>query len=110
VWTVCSTECGKGYWKNSESVLVPVEAEVVMSRKSKKLVEGRSHISRGRKLHDLEDSETEEELKRFLHGGTDFDIPEDEEEQVEEDVAHRQYHTEPSETFGSLGHFWIADS
>lgn len=82
-----------------------------MVRKSKKLAEGRSHISRGRKLHDLEDSETEEELKRFLHGGTDFDIPEhEEEEQVEEDAAHRQYYTEPNETFGSLGQFWLADS
>ncbi len=82
-----------------------------MAGKSRNHVEGRSRISRGRRLHDLEDNETEEELRRFLREGAEIEPAEtDSTEENMDDAAYRPYHMEPEEDFGSLGRFWLADS
>lgn len=82
-----------------------------MARKSRNQVEGRSRITRGRKLHDLEDNETEEELRRFLKEGAEFEAAEaDETQDKEADAVHRPYRMEPREDFGNLGQFWLADN
>ena len=82
-----------------------------MARRSRNQVEGRSNVTRVRKLHELEDSETEEELRRFLREGSEMETAEtDRTEEKETDAAHRPYHMEPQEAFGSLGQFWLADS
>ncbi len=82
-----------------------------MARKSRDQMEGLSRITRGRKLHDLEDSETEMELKRFLEQGTDFESDQaEEEEEQETDDGHRPYRLDQAETFGSLGLFWVSDN
>jgi len=71
----------------------------------------RSSVSRGRKLHDLQDSETEEELRRFLQNGSDFDsADEQEDDAVEEGKGHRPYRIDQPESFGTLGQFWTAES
>ena len=82
-----------------------------MARKSRNQMEGLSRITRGRKLHDLEDSETEEELRRFLKHGTDFQTDQEEEE-PEQDIDHgnRPYKLDQAETFGSLGMFWLSEN
>lgn len=82
-----------------------------MARKSRNKDEGRSRITRGRKLHDLEDSETEEELKRFLEQGTDFDAPEAEEAgEQESDEGYKPFRLDQAEAFGSLGQFWLSEN
>lgn len=81
-----------------------------MARKRRNQEEGRSSVSRGRKLHDLQDSETEEELRRFLRDGADFEKAEvTAEEAPEAGSGHRPYRIDQPESFGSLGQFWMAD-
>lgn len=82
-----------------------------MPRKSRKTDEGRSRITRGRKLHDLEDSETEEELKRFLDQGADFDAVEAEEDREQgTDEGYKPFRLDQAEAFGSLGQFWLSEN
>jgi len=82
-----------------------------MARKSRNQVEGRSLNTRGRRLNELEDNDTEEELKRFLKEGADFDATgTDEMDDQESDAGYRPYRKEPEEAFGSLGQFWLADN
>ncbi len=82
-----------------------------MARKSRNLVEGRSSTTKGRKLHNIEDSETEEELRRFLNEGSDVETYlMDEEEDEEVDARHRPYRIDQPEAFGSLGQFWLSEN
>jgi len=82
-----------------------------MARKSRNQVEGRSLSTRGRRLNDLEDVETEEELKRFLKEGAGFEATgTDDIDEQESDAGYRPYRLEPEEAFGSLGQFWLADN
>lgn len=82
-----------------------------MARKSRNQVEGRSLTTRGQRLSDLEDIETEEELKRFLKEGADFEATgTDEMDQQESDTRYRSYRMDPEEAFGSLGQFWLTDN
>jgi hypothetical protein len=72
-------------------------------------MEGLSRVTRGRRLHDLEDSETELELRRFLDHGHDFDDDEDAEDEEEaEDEKYRPFRLDQAETFGNLGQFWLS--
>jgi hypothetical protein len=81
-----------------------------MPRKNKKQVEGRSRITRGRRLHDLEDSETEEELRRFLKEGDDAFYGDREEEEGEEEPNTRRYRVVHDEPLGTMGQIWNADN
>lgn len=82
-----------------------------MARKRRNQDDGRSSITRGRKLHNIEDSETEEELRRFLNEGSDVEAHfMDEEEDEEVDSRHRPYRIDQPEAFGSLGQFWISEN
>lgn len=81
-----------------------------MARKSRKQMEGGSRTTKGRKLHNLEDSETEEELRRFLKEGSDIEAHPAEEGETEADDRHRPYRIDQPETFGSLGQFWLSEN
>ena len=81
-----------------------------MARKSRNQAEGRSRVTRGRKLHNLEDSETEEELRRFLKEGADFEQKQEEAEEEETGDRHRPYRIDQPESFGSLGQFWVSEN
>jgi len=81
-----------------------------MARRNKKQVEGRSRITRGHRLRDLEDSETEEELRRFLKEGDDAFFGDQEVAEEEPETRQRPYREEDQEPVGTLGQYWNADS
>ena len=81
-----------------------------MARKSRNQVEGKSRVTRGRKLHNLEDSESEEELRRFLKEGADFEQHPEEPEESEAEDRHRPFRIDQPESFGSLGQFWGSEN
>jgi hypothetical protein len=82
-----------------------------MARKNRNQLEGRSRTPKGRKLHNLADSETEEELKRFLKEGSDIEAHLlEEEEEADPHARLRPYRIDQPETFGGLAQFWISDN